>query len=267
MHIHRHAFSLVELSIVLVILGLLVGGVLSGQSLIRAAELRAVSTEYSRYYTALHAFRDKYFAIAGDMPNATRFWGVQTGGAADGRDATCAALDHTTPSTDKRTCNGDGDGGINGIPLTNVYERYRMWQHLANAGLIEGNYTGVPGSGGVYNTIAGVNSPKSKTDGGSWSFIRNGTGVFSGNPDIYDGNYGNTAEIRNDAVSNYAMLKPEEAWNIDSKMDDGLPGQGRVRTYNTGTQPNCGTTAVASTAQYNLAHPNKACSFLFITGL
>ncbi|MFZ4542126.1 MAG: type II secretion system protein [Rickettsiales bacterium] len=39
------AFSLVELSIVLVILGLLVGGILSGQALIHAAELRAVVTE------------------------------------------------------------------------------------------------------------------------------------------------------------------------------------------------------------------------------
>lgn len=41
----RAAFTLVELSIVLVILGLLVGGVLSGQSLIRASELRSVATE------------------------------------------------------------------------------------------------------------------------------------------------------------------------------------------------------------------------------
>lgn len=45
----RHGFSLVELSIVLVILGLLVGGVLTGQSLIRAAELRSVSTEFQKY--------------------------------------------------------------------------------------------------------------------------------------------------------------------------------------------------------------------------
>jgi prepilin-type N-terminal cleavage/methylation domain-containing protein len=42
-------FSLIELAIVLVILGLMVGGIMSGQSLIRAAELRSVSTEYGRY--------------------------------------------------------------------------------------------------------------------------------------------------------------------------------------------------------------------------
>ena len=70
---HISAFSLVELSIVLVILGLLVGGVLSGQSLIRAAELRSVTTEYSRYTTAISSFRDKYFALPGDMSNATSF--------------------------------------------------------------------------------------------------------------------------------------------------------------------------------------------------
>jgi len=56
----RHAFSLVELAIVLVILGLLVGGVLSGSSLIRASELRSISTQYTNYYTAVRSFRDKF---------------------------------------------------------------------------------------------------------------------------------------------------------------------------------------------------------------
>lgn len=67
----RNAFSLVELSIVLVILGLLVGGILAGQSLIRASELRAVTSEQARIVTAIQAFRDKYFALPGDMRNAS----------------------------------------------------------------------------------------------------------------------------------------------------------------------------------------------------
>ena len=58
----RQGFSLVELSIVLVILGLLVGGVLSGQSLIRASELRKYTTSADKYKTAILSFRDKYFA-------------------------------------------------------------------------------------------------------------------------------------------------------------------------------------------------------------
>src|SRR4051812_28937287 len=100
----RAGFTLVELSIVLVILGLLVGGVLTGQSLIRAAELRAITTEQNRYVTATHTFRDKYFALPGDMTNATAYWG--TSGNCPG----LAAQGNTTPAT----CNGNGDGKISG---------------------------------------------------------------------------------------------------------------------------------------------------------
>lgn len=90
----------------LVILGLLVGGVLSGQSLIRAAELRSVAADHARFLTATYAFRDTYFALPGDMNNATSFWGIAGG---TGSDAACKS----TVSTDARTCNGDGDGKIN----------------------------------------------------------------------------------------------------------------------------------------------------------
>ena len=50
----RSAFSLVELSIVLVILGLLTGGILTGQSLIRAAELRSVTSQMQQYRVAVY---------------------------------------------------------------------------------------------------------------------------------------------------------------------------------------------------------------------
>jgi prepilin-type N-terminal cleavage/methylation domain-containing protein len=70
---YQRGFSLVELSIVLVILGLLTGGILAGQSLIRAAELRSITTQFNQYVSATQSFRDKYMALPGDMPNATRF--------------------------------------------------------------------------------------------------------------------------------------------------------------------------------------------------
>jgi prepilin-type N-terminal cleavage/methylation domain-containing protein len=128
-------FSLVELSIVLVILGLLVGGVLTGKSLIRAAELRSVTTDQQRFVAAAQIFREKYQAFPGDMTNATAFWGTA---------AACPGT-YLQPSTDATTCNGNGDGGVRG-DTTGSNESFRFWQQLANAGLIEGQYSGVTGS-------------------------------------------------------------------------------------------------------------------------
>lgn len=84
----RSGFSLVELSIVLVILGLLTGGVLGGRALIRAAELRAITQEKEAFVTAVNTFRAKYNALPGDMRNATQFWGRADTGAFSGQ---CAA--------------------------------------------------------------------------------------------------------------------------------------------------------------------------------
>ena len=95
--VYNKGFTLVELSIVLVILGLLVGGVLSGQSLIRAAELRSITAQQQRFVTSINAFRDKYFALPGDMTNAQSFWGV-----ANATPSTC----YSTAGTGTQTCNG-----------------------------------------------------------------------------------------------------------------------------------------------------------------
>ena len=64
-------FSLVELSIVLVILGLLVGGVLGGQALIRSSEIRSLIVDKDKYITAVQTFKNKYNGLAiSPMPQA-----------------------------------------------------------------------------------------------------------------------------------------------------------------------------------------------------
>jgi prepilin-type N-terminal cleavage/methylation domain-containing protein len=99
----QQGFTLVELAIVLVILGLLVGGVITGQNLIRAAELRSVTVEFAQYQSAVLQFRDRYRALPGDMNNATLFWGAA---------ATCPPTS-AAPLTTQATCNGNGNGQIN----------------------------------------------------------------------------------------------------------------------------------------------------------
>src|SRR5580692_12405602 len=62
------AFTLIEMSIVLVIIGLIVGGVLVGQDLIRAAGVRAQISQIEKYNTAVNTFYGKYGYLPGDIP-------------------------------------------------------------------------------------------------------------------------------------------------------------------------------------------------------
>lgn len=252
----KKAFSLVELSIVLVILGLLVGGVLTGQSLIRAAELRSVTTEYQRYTAAVNTFKDKYFALPGDMTNATQFWG-----AAHATPATC----RDTDSTSALTCNGDGDGAIE--TTGGSREIWRFWQHLANAGLIEGSYSGTGYTGGAWYASAGFNIPKGKLSGSGWTVVAlldvTQTGGWyalffppSGATNWF--NFGAPSAT----LTNNAILKNEDAFNIDSKMDDGKPGAGNVTTMKTGWTAGCTSSDVPATATYQLTRSTVDCNLL-----
>lgn len=264
---HQRAFSLVELAIVLVILGLLVGGILAGQNLIRASELRAVTTEHDRFTTATHAFREKYFQLPGDMTTATEHWG-----AAHATPATCG----TTSTGDARTCNGNGNGTIDlydGSDATSN-EYFRFWQHIANAGLIEGPYSGIQGSAGnVSHGVGGLNVPRSKTLNGIW-YVRD-MGNRSGHGELFDGNYGNSFLFGGQSTTSQpsvAILKPEDAWNLDHKIDDGMPATGRVlpmnrvgcTIYADGTAMTNGLGgAAASDAKYALTDTAAQCGLVF----
>src|SRR4051812_21475415 len=100
---HRRGFTLLELSIVLVVIAMLVGGVLVGQSMIHSAELRSVTADINRFSAAAIAFKDKYHYLPGDLPNATSFWGAKPD---------CSTL-NLTPTPTTLTCNGNGNGYIN----------------------------------------------------------------------------------------------------------------------------------------------------------
>jgi len=66
-HNRCDAFTLIEMSIVLVIIGLIVGAVLVGQDLIRAAEVRATIAQIEKYNTVVNTFRGKYGGLPGDL--------------------------------------------------------------------------------------------------------------------------------------------------------------------------------------------------------
>lgn len=264
----QRGFSLVELSIVLVILGLLTGGILAGQSLIRAAELRSISTDVNRFTAATQAFRDKYFSMPGDFSKATSFWGNSSTGTTGGE---CASPT-TDIGTGTQTCNGNGDGYI-GDGGASCHERHRIWQHLANAGLIEGQYSGIAGGSGVCHAVLNTNptnSPRSRINTAGFS-VASGAGTNSGHHSYFDGTYGQRFFFggQNDALASSLwapVIKAEEAWNIDTKMDDGRPATGTVQTYKNGStwgSPACATTNASATADYALSVSDNICALMF----
>lgn len=272
-------FSLVELSIVLVILGLLTGGILAGQSLIRAAELRSVPADAQRYTTAMYTFRDKYMALPGDFREATRFWGYQTG--TDCTNNTGAA------NNINGACDGNGDGILSTASLANASaEVFQFWRHLALAGLVEGTFTGISGPANYADTTSGNIMLSRISNTGFHPFPTNFGGTGGGLGTVDTNGWWNKKPVETRNILSFGgygpntwvaqpALTPEEAWSIDSKIDDGKPAEGGVismgcRAYT----PNCMVDAAGAVAtndcvsfqavaRYQLTYTGKACALLF----
>jgi prepilin-type N-terminal cleavage/methylation domain-containing protein len=187
----QKGFTLVELSIVLVIIGLIIASVLVGQDLIRSAELRATITQYEGFNAAVATFKGKYAGLPGDVAGATNFG---------------------------FTGNGDGSGtfaGSTALTGENVF----FWNHLGSSGasLISGSYVGTT-TGPTSATIATF-EPVAKA-GNYW-----GVYTASGVNYYIVGVAGNTVGVY--LTSN--VLTPLDARGIDEKVDDGMPGRGLVQ--------------------------------------
>ena len=229
----KTGFTLIELSIVLVIIGLIAGGVLTGQELIRAAGIRATLSQYEKFDTATYTFRNKYGYLPGDIL---------------GTQAAMFGLYESGTSAPDSTAQGDGDGllaGFTGVwqqSVTYEGEIAMFWLHLSQAGLIDGMYgangasvtlvgaapTGGSASGWCVPTIVATNTmigqliPLARLGNGNYWLAGNANGhnyfFISG---IYTlDTAGNTYSTNN--------LTPLDAYAIDTKMDDGMPQSGRV---------------------------------------
>ena len=116
---NERGFTLVEVAVVLVIIGLMLGGVLKGQELITSARVRNLVSQQDGIKAAFFGFFDRYRALPGDYTQAT----VNIAGVAG--TSVCG------------NGNGNGDGRIE----TGGNEHILAWEHLSKAGFINGSYT------------------------------------------------------------------------------------------------------------------------------
>lgn len=286
------AFSLVELSIVLVILGLLVGSLVSSKSLIRAAQLRAISTEYDNYRTATQAFRDKYLGLPGDITNASKFWGASSNCANN----FCMPEDYKrdpvvnpgtcdiTTSTGSSVGKGDGNGLIEGSGNYGTSEISQFWKQLQYAGLISGKFYSGRGfcgwgdAGSNTSFVPGVNVPKSRIPNSGWSVF---TAVGNDNNSYRAAGsslnaagaifYGNAFMFGNESFKWFpggAVITPAEAWSVDTKLDDGMPGKGFVIVRSAQTCTDGYTANTDLSRPYKMADDsNISCSLYFLNSI
>jgi len=259
----KQGFTLLEFSIVIVIIGLITGAVVTGRSMFEAAESRVLLSEIDNYTTSFKEFTDKYQAIPGDMNNAESIWGV---------DVTCP----NTPSNEEpkiKTCNGDGNGTIgdwtNGAMATvgMEYEWFRAWQHLADAEMIDGRFSGVSGAGGNGRTAMGINVPASKSGKGGWTLLwmanYSDTDYFLATAPVASHVLIYGAQT-NDSITDAPINTTTHMKMIDEKMDDALPFTGKIRVKRN-TAGTC-TVSSATTSDYLLSSQERACQLIYLLG-
>ena len=215
---HRQTgFTLVEIAIVLVIVGLLLGGVVKGQELINSAKVKNFAADFRNVPLFIYGYQDKFRALPGDDPSVAT---THLGAAVNGVTVVAA----TSPSG--RQGNGMIDGAWNSTTVGD--ESILFWQHVRLAGMAAGP-TAAPtaatlkdflpknAEGNIIGITAGANSPIIGLGG---TYIVCSQGILG-----------------------------KHAKPLDIQLDDGDPATGSLRVMpNQGANQASAVAAIAATA-------------------
>jgi prepilin-type N-terminal cleavage/methylation domain-containing protein len=265
---HNHGFTLIELSIVLVIIGLIIGGILVGQELVGQAATRATLAQIQKFNTAANTFVTKYGYLPGDLPVTPAaqfgFSGMSCNGGQGARDGNGLLDGYTSPHN----------------LYQGVGENELFWSDLSTAGFIDaqipnGNAPAVKcndstNANTITTTTMGEYLPLSKLGNGNYVY------VYEMNGQNWFGLSAMTG-LGNNLLSS-TTIPVTQAYNMDKKVDDGLPTTGNVvavyisnsasSTFNapSGNPDTASTCYNSSTLTYstnigNGSNPNCALSF------
>lgn len=238
-------FTLIELAVVLVVIGLLAGAVLLGRELIVAGEISQTVSEMQKYQAATTHFADKYAALPGDLT---------------------ADIAQTNGFAARGPYRGEGDG--NGVleantlnssnpPTGNLGVTQAMgeiglfWVDLSQAGFIDHHFSAASATAQPASTIDGTQLdtylPRAKLGRGNFFY------VFSSNKVNYFGLGGvsSIANIQTIQLMTNSSLTTRQAYGIDRKIDDGLPLSGAVQAKLLTTAGNLA--AIIGNAAYYIA--------------
>ena len=209
----QQGFTLVEIAIVLVIIGLLLGGILKGQEMITQAKIKNAIADFSGISAAYHGYVDRYKKIPGDDPCAGTGSGLTTGNCG------------TTTARWSGATGGDGNGQVAGkYNSTTATDESRLWwDHLRRAGFVSG-----VGDNQPFNALSGLIGVQT---GDAQATVGPALGGFTG------------------LIICSANLTDKIAIGLDTQMDDGVPNSGSVRgVLQSAPNPDVINTTTAATA-------------------
>ncbi len=251
-------YSLLEAAIVMTIMGLLVGGVIAGKSLIHSAEIRAQITDLTRYEVAINTFQNKYGALPGDLANATAYWGTQTTNGNGNGQVESATL--------------YSSGGLNSYVTPDNYyydgERPQLFKQLGLAKLVKESFDGSANLGTGYPTVS-MNHAAGMFVSGKWDTYDLGNDAYAATSTIATATLYMSIDVSNPLQfglgntfnDNSGIFMPEDISSIDTKMDDGKPNSGKVLALSLNVYPLC----TSSDTVYNIiaAGESKSCNMLY----
>ena len=201
----QKGFTLVEIAIVLVIIGLLLGGILKGQEMITQAKIKNVIADMSGVSAAMYGYQDRYRTLPGDDKGAKARWNT---GITEGTDI--------------------GDGIISGTYLAaSPAETAEFWRHLRLAGFVAGSGAEQP-----FNAVSG----RMGVQTGDGTATTPGAVLNTAGPPAIPG--------ISTLLMCSANLPDKIAISVDAQMDDGVSATGSVRAIKQAA-PNDGVTGEA----------------------
>ena len=259
----QNGFTLVEIAIVMIIIGLLIGGILGGMAMIENARNNATIQFMKNVGAVMYNFRTVYGQLPGDIsdisiiPNCTALPCARPGNG-DGWVRGGGAYSQSAQSSSL----GEGYGFW--PPSTSAYtdiETFVFWQHLLAAGMME-NY------GPVANSEFGVGQPMSPMDLGYRMYSCGGgtSGTIADRKSC--------GSLTNDYLGNHMSagsphplkaISTSNMRSIDVKIDDGMPRQGIFGGFSQGSGSDCSTQDNNLNAEYNFAASSlKMCQSFYI---
>lgn len=198
-------FTLIEVSVVVIIIGFLLGGLLIYDEIRESAENLSLVKDIRFYETAFETFKAKYGAVAGDMRDAANYWPQYN-------------------TSDNQGSGSSINGNGNGLVIGHTTEEEYAFDHLKGAGLVKGDFTGA-----VF--------PRTINDKAWVRILYVGTANTTGSWAPAGAIYGRTGHILafGDTTNSSAsgklargFLTPIEAEVLDAKIDDGSPAAGNL---------------------------------------